>query len=80
MREWNVEESDISLNNHVLHRKIFSDRLKDTEHEHCEFCSALFGSQKRDFVEGYCTEDYYYWICDHCYNEFKDEFNWTIKS
>ena len=27
----------------------------------------------------YCTEDMKDWLCEECFNEFKDEYNWQAK-
>jgi len=47
------------------------------EHDHCEFCGAKFSLDKKDLNEGYATEDRYHWVCEDCYNDFKDEFKWN---
>ena len=28
----------------------------------------------------YCTEDMKHWICEECFNDFKEQFNWQEKS
>ena len=47
-------------------------------HEHCDFCweKAMTDTE----CEFYCTKDMRYWICKECYEDFKDKFNWTVKS
>ena len=51
------------------------------DHDHCSFCWKKFtasdsaGSQG----EGYVTLDAHYWVCQECYDHFKDMFSWTIK-
>ena len=44
----------------------------DWDHDHCEFCWDKF----IEGVTGYCTLDKYHWICEKCFNDFKDEFAW----
>ena len=48
------------------------------EHDHCEFCGRKFSMREGFMHEGYCTEDYYYWVCEKCFNDFKDQFMWVI--
>ena len=48
------------------------------EHDHCEFCSAKFSDDKNDLHQGYCSLDKYYWICEKCYNDFKQYFDWVL--
>jgi hypothetical protein len=51
------------------------------DHDHCEFCWATFSQKGTDdpsiLQEGYATEDDE-WICDRCFADFRDEFNWTV--
>ena len=39
-------------------------------HEHCEFC---FDNIEK-LEEGYCSRDFYRWICPTCYRDFLKEF------
>ena len=41
-------------------------------HDHCEFCGATFSLDKQDLNEGYVTEDNYRWVCNVCFNDFKN--------
>lgn len=47
-------------------------------HEHCEFCweKAMTNME----CEFYCTKDMKHWICQECFNDFKDKFGWIVKS
>ena len=45
-------------------------------HAHCELCTEEINTEKA--MECYCTEDYCIWICEKCFADFKDKFNWTI--
>jgi len=48
----------------------------DGEHDHCSFCWEKFSKNDNDLKNGYCTLDNYHWICQKCFNDFKDMFNW----
>ena len=50
------------------------------DHEHCEFCWAEISPYKGDLPGGYCTLDEYRWICPECYEDFKEEFDWTLEN
>jgi len=52
---------------------------KDWDHDHCEFCGKKFSLNDEDMNEGYSTIDHYRWICIDCFNDFKDEFNWSYE-
>jgi hypothetical protein len=45
------------------------------DHDHCEFCSFIIDDEFKLF---YCTEDQYHWICEKCFNEYKDMFKWQV--
>ena len=48
----------------------------DRDHEHCVFCWIKIP----DEVDGgYCTIDENYWICDRCFNDFKEIFQWKVQ-
>ena len=52
------------------------------DHEHCEFCWHKIMENCEDpedySTEGYCTADERTWICETCYNDFKETFKWTL--
>jgi hypothetical protein len=48
------------------------------DHDHCEFCGNKFSLNEGDLIKGYSTEDCYHWICNQCFNDFREEFNWKI--
>lgn len=61
------------------------------DHDHCEFCSAKFvpaamaadvESESSLLTEGYVTVDQGtgLWICDKCFADFKDEFQWSVRA
>jgi hypothetical protein len=54
------------------------------DHDHCAFCQAEFAAAKTDHVEftaGYVTaDDGDTWICEACFEDFKDQFQWRVVS
>ena len=77
-----VDKNDWRLTNQMnylkqaklIHKKYHS-KSSSSDHDHCEFCWEKFENGK---VEGYCTLDNYHWICDKCFDDFKDMFEWKI--
>lgn len=49
-----------------------------SDHEHCEFCWETFSKYDGDLHEGYNSEDEQYWVCEKCFNDFKERFHWEI--
>lgn len=80
MKDWRRDSEELELVNKVLLKKFYKNGFQKMEREHCELCCSVFGSGKFDFSEGYCTENYYFWICDRCYEEQNELFHWKVKS
>ena len=74
--DWRFTGQDEYLMNVKLIFHIFDSSIRD--HDHCEFCTKTFSENAGDLHEGYCTLDKYCWICEGCYNDFKDMFNWLV--
>ena len=53
---------------------------RNWDHDHCAFCWAKFMVQDRPDVlhEGYTTQDDYFWICERCFQDFREQFRWTV--
>jgi len=77
--DWRLQGQE-SWKNETLVYKNYSDRKTETDHDHCEFCMNKFSDTISDALNiGYTTQDDYHWICEECFADFKDRFNWTIK-
>lgn len=65
-----------------LHRatlkKIIFKRSETNDHEHCEFCMDKFGEDLGLLKQGYCTLDEYHWICNKCFKDFEEQFEWQL--
>lgn len=72
--DWRLMGQEKYLKNKDLYH-IYYNQNKNNDHDHCAFCTKKFSSQ---YQIGYCTEDYYYWICEKCFDDFKDLFNWRV--
>lgn len=55
------------------HEYLEGEKIQHFWHEHCEFC---WEKAMTDIpCTFYCTEDMKYWICEECFNDFKEQFN-----
>jgi hypothetical protein len=79
--DWRLTNQDRYLKNAVLVRRKYHPTSTKWEHDHCEFCWAKFMEVKHPEIlnEGYCTEDSRHWICDGCFNDFKEKFGFAVK-
>lgn len=48
------------------------------DHDHCEFCFDEFSEEPDCLHVGYCTPDQYRWICEECFSDFHEAFEWTV--
>lgn len=76
--DWRRQGQERYLAGQVLTAKEYRPYRADWDHDHCEFCGAKFSLNGRDLTFGYCTLDGYHWICPDCFEEFKEEFRWTL--
>ena len=60
------------------HEFLEGEKIQHFWHEQCEFCWAKALTDKE--YSFYCTEDMRYWVCEECFNDFKEKFNWEEKS
>lgn len=53
----------------------------DPDHDHCVFCWNKFSKDGAGgaLIEGYCTKDGKHWICESCFKDFSEMFDWHIE-
>lgn len=49
----------------------------DWDHEHCELCFEKIGAG--GIPGGYAAADGYRWLCPVCWQDFHEEFDWTLE-
>ena len=59
-------------------KKVSFNEFPQKDHEHCSFCWGKFGHSSEFLQDGYCTEDEYHWICEKCFEDFKEQFKWSL--
>lgn len=60
------------------HEFLEGEKIQHFWHEHCDFCWEK--AMTNIPCTFYCTEDMKCWICEECFNDFKQKFNWQEKS
>lgn len=76
--DWRLTFQEEYLKGVELFWSTYSLYSETWDHDHCDFCWEKFSLQKDDLHEGYTTKDRYYWICELCFNDFKDMFVWVV--
>ena len=77
MEDWRLTNQIDYLFRKKIKRSSIND-YPEKDHEHCSFCWEKFGRGNNMLHEGYCTEDLSDWICDDCFLDFKDMFEWDV--
>ncbi len=78
MKDWRLQGQEKYLKEKILTKKQYHPYSKEWDHDHCEFCGRKFSLNLGDLHEGYTTLDHYHWICEECFNDFKNDFAWVI--
>jgi len=53
----------------------FKQKSPKWDHDHCEFCMKKLDRPEQ---KAYSTPDYYRWICEECFEDFKEMFEWNV--
>jgi hypothetical protein len=79
--DWRLQGQERYLTGVTLVRRQWRQSRPDWDHDHCEFCWVKFGAERLGEVlrEGWTTADERRWICDNCFRDFSDLFEWRIE-
>ena len=78
--DWRRQGQERYLNGLTFSRKEWTQSREDWDHDHCVFCSVKFmnGNDPEHVKEGYTDSEDYYWICDKCFSDFREEFDFRV--
>lgn len=79
VNDWRLNDQMDYLYREELKRSTFKETPQN-DHDHCCFFWETFSECYEDSHEGYCTLDEYLWVCDKCYEDFHDMFEWRVKN
>jgi hypothetical protein len=77
--DWRIQSQERYLQGASLVRKQYKAPRADWDHDHCEFCWAKFSERGNDLEVGYATLDERHWICERCFRDFQERFDWTVQ-
>lgn len=82
--DWRRSGQESYLQGVTLVRQKYGQYAKNPEwdHDHCTFCCAKFmvGGKAGALDRGYSTKDEYHWVCQTCFDDFHEEFEWKLNS
>ena len=80
--DWRLQGQERYLKGATLIHRRYRRYPKNPErdHDHCAFCWAKFMVEDHPGVLhiGYATTDDYHWICEGCFEDFKEMFGWQV--
>jgi len=78
--DWRLTNQEEYLKGVSLHWSQYTALSETWTHDHCEFCWAEFaeGDEPGTLQFGYTTRDRYRWICEKCFHDFREKFEWTL--
>jgi hypothetical protein len=77
-KDWRLVNQHKYLQGKQLKKADFQT-TPNCDHKHCAFCWDKFGCADGMLHSGFCTKDKYHWICETCFLDFKDEFEWVVE-
>lgn len=78
--DWRLQGQERYLTGVTLTRRQWRETRAGWDHDHCEFCSEKFADDRIPDAlhEGWTTPDEYRWICDQCFADFRERFQWKV--
>lgn len=78
MKDWRNAHRQNYLYRQELILSEYHPYSKQWDHDHCEFCGAVFSENEGDLHFGYSAGSGSWWICKDCFEDFKDVNQWTV--
>ena len=79
MNDWRLTNQLSFLYEKAVVKKMYVAPSQEWEHDHCAFCCDKFAEKGIDGLqEGYYVPDTKDWICDRCFDDFKEMFEWRL--
>lgn len=75
--DWRLMRQESYLMGKQLLHRPWEQLSPNWDHDNCEFCDKKFESPANI---GYCTIEQKHWICEECFHDFKEMFQWNISS
>ncbi len=75
--DWRLQGQEQYMKNLSFVMKQFP--LETLDHCHCEFCWEKIGYGNDAITKGYQSTDKYRWVCEACFQDFKDMFNFVVE-
>lgn len=77
--DWRIAgQEGYLLDKKLIHMR-FDRKLCVEDYDQCEFCWDVFDEDKNNPKMAYFQPEEKVWVCEKCFNDFKQYFNWTVE-
>ena len=76
--DWRLSFGAEHLRGATVTWKAWTQPSPDWDHDHCTFCWAKFAAAADCLHEGYATSDEHNWICQACFNDFRERLELSV--
>ncbi|MDR1101375.1 MAG: hypothetical protein LBL34_03360 [Clostridiales bacterium] len=76
--DWRLQSQDKYLKGAELKKKEYKPASETWDHDHCVFCNEKFMLKDGCLKQGYYYPTNEMWICENCYDDFKEMFEWEL--
>lgn len=77
--DWRIMGQEGYLKDKKLQHMKFNRAMCTEDNDQCDFCYSLLDGDNQDASYAYFEPITKSWICERCYKDFKDHFNWITE-
>jgi len=77
--DWRIMGQEGYLAHKRLQHRKFDRALCVEDYDSCEFCFSKFDKDPKHPLSAFFCPEKKVWICEECYNDFKEHFDWTVE-
>lgn len=77
--DWRIMGQESYLKGKTLQHRKFQNGLRHDEHQdQCDFCYSGLNEDPENLTRAYYSAEEEVWICEECFNDFREHFDWTV--
>jgi len=83
MDDWRLTGQEMYLTGRRWTLRTWWPYRENWDHDHCDFCQRQISvppalNDPEAVEQGYVSDDDYHWVCEDCFADFRDRFDWTV--
>lgn len=77
--DWRIMGQEGYLKDKKLQHRKFSQAMRTKDNDQCDFCYSFLDRNHQGASYAYFEPITRSWICERCYQDFKEHFNWMVE-